>query len=413
MKILYLLHQFFPESTTGTERIFFQLATQMQRYGHSVRVLSYSYAPASAFSRRSRGHRWNDISYQGLPIRTFRRRKLPDAHEAQLQDAALAEAAGEMLTAEKPDLVHAGHLMRTYELAKVALDLGIPLLCTLTDYFAICPRYTLLNVGDQICAGPNRGQTCISDCGFAQAPSRFEQLEAMLAKSQVTALSDFQAAQLQAAMPALELEVISPAIPAAPRAPPTRSKRLGDRRVIGFAGSLNRHKGVDRLIRAFLSVPGEQLELHLFGGWAQDPDYQAELQQLSARDSRIRWQGSYPPEETQTVLNRLDAICIPSTWYETHSLILHEALMQGLPVIAPRMGVFAEKVEHGRTGLLYEPDDPQGLASALAAFTAAPDRFRAAEPVSPFDQPAVEAYRYHQLYLKATHSRAPARNRAA
>ena len=40
MKILYVLHQFFPHHYTGTERLTLQIAKQMQRMGNFVTVLT-------------------------------------------------------------------------------------------------------------------------------------------------------------------------------------------------------------------------------------------------------------------------------------------------------------------------------------------------------------------------------------
>jgi len=48
-----------------------------------------------------------------------------------------------------------------------------------------------------------------------------------------------------------------------------------------------------------------------------------------------------------------------------HELTLVEAYASGLPVIASRIGALAELVEHGETGLLFEPGDAHGLADAL------------------------------------------------
>ena len=41
MKILYILHQFFPLHHTGTERLTLDIAKQIQRMGNYVSVLTY------------------------------------------------------------------------------------------------------------------------------------------------------------------------------------------------------------------------------------------------------------------------------------------------------------------------------------------------------------------------------------
>jgi len=59
-------------------------------------------------------------------------------------------------------------------------------------------------------------------------------------------------------------------------------------------------------------------------------------------------------------------LIFPSIWYETFGLSIIEAFATGLPVVASRLGAMAEIVEHGRTGLLFEPGNPEALAEAVA-----------------------------------------------
>ena len=42
----------------------------------------------------------------------------------------------------------------------------------------------------------------------------------------------------------------------------------------------------------------------------------------------------------------------------------------GKPVVATAVGGSAELIEHGRTGLLVEPDDPPAMASAIESLLA-------------------------------------------
>ena len=42
MHIIYAIHQFYPDSFSGTERFLLQLASSIRRSGHHPRVLTYS-----------------------------------------------------------------------------------------------------------------------------------------------------------------------------------------------------------------------------------------------------------------------------------------------------------------------------------------------------------------------------------
>jgi glycosyltransferase involved in cell wall biosynthesis len=50
---------------------------------------------------------------------------------------------------------------------------------------------------------------------------------------------------------------------------------------------------------------------------------------------------------------------------EPFGLGVLEAMLAGTPVVASRVGGLAEQIEHGRTGLLVEPDDAAALAGAI------------------------------------------------
>jgi glycosyltransferase involved in cell wall biosynthesis len=57
-------------------------------------------------------------------------------------------------------------------------------------------------------------------------------------------------------------------------------------------------------------------------------------------------------------------------------LKIFEYMAVGLPVVAPAISRLSRLVEHGREGLLYDPDDPRGLDKAIVALANPADRHR-------------------------------------
>ena len=58
-------------------------------------------------------------------------------------------------------------------------------------------------------------------------------------------------------------------------------------------------------------------------------------------------------------------LVVPSIWFETFGLVVVEAMSQGLPVIASRIGALPEIVEDGVTGFLFDPGKIKELMSKM------------------------------------------------
>ena len=66
-------------------------------------------------------------------------------------------------------------------------------------------------------------------------------------------------------------------------------------------------------------------------------------------------------------------LVVPSTWFETFPLVIGEAMSQGIPVIASRIGGLPEIVDDGVTGLIFEPGNAKDLASKIKMLWDDPD----------------------------------------
>jgi glycosyltransferase involved in cell wall biosynthesis len=64
-------------------------------------------------------------------------------------------------------------------------------------------------------------------------------------------------------------------------------------------------------------------------------------------------------------MQEAEFVVFPSEWYETFGRVAIEAFACGVPVLASRLGAMAELVDHGHTGLLFHPGDPQDLAAKV------------------------------------------------
>ena len=112
---------------------------------------------------------------------------------------------------------------------------------------------------------------------------------------------------------------------------------------------------------------------------------------------RVCWAGAVGPAARDELVGTAAAALFPIDWEEPGGTAVVESLALGTPVVGFGRGCLPELVEHGRTGLLVDPGDVDGLAAAVrsaAAIDPAECRREAARRFTP----ARMAERYLRLY---------------
>jgi glycosyltransferase involved in cell wall biosynthesis len=134
--------------------------------------------------------------------------------------------------------------------------------------------------------------------------------------------------------------------------------------VIGVVCGLRKEKGLSTLVDAFARVPIDTpgLLLTIIGSGV----YLEELQQQAAALG-VAGKAVFLPEtnEVPRLLRGIDIFVLPSL-SEALSNSLMEAMASGCCPIASRVGGNPELITHGENGMLFEREDPAGLAAALA-----------------------------------------------
>jgi len=142
---------------------------------------------------------------------------------------------------------------------------------------------------------------------------------------------------------------------------------------IGFVGTLVWHKGLHVLLEAAGRLPAHAYEIEVWGALDTFPDYTAILKKL-ARGLPVRFCGAFQNGQGADVYSRFDLLVVPSLWPENSPLVIHEAFMARVPVVAARIGGIPELVTDGENGVLYEPTSAAALAAALRGLLLAPGR---------------------------------------
>jgi glycosyltransferase involved in cell wall biosynthesis len=372
VRVLYLVHQYLPKHVGGTELYTQSVARALASSGQQADIFYRHHAPGQGLEHRTDEgvELWSAWSGPENPTRRFM---------ATFGDAGIERSFERVLDDIRPDLVHVQHLMGLP--TRVIFSIrrrGIPVVVTLHDFWWVCANAQLLtNYGRQICDGPCLWLNC-GRCVLARAGAGRLWPAAPL----LTPLLAARARRLRAILLGADVLIAPTAFVrdwyTAHDVPPERSQVLPhgiegpetpvqvsrSGRPVRFAciGGLTWQKGVHVLVDAFNRLKG-RAELWIAGDASADPTYAGNLR--AAASDGVRFLGPLSRRQVWECLAQVDALIVPSLWYEAFSLIVHEAFAAGVPVVASRLGALAEVVRDGVDGVLVLPGDTDAWRGAL------------------------------------------------
>ena len=131
-----------------------------------------------------------------------------------------------------------------------------------------------------------------------------------------------------------------------------------------FVGRFSRDKGIVALLEAMAILLGElpSARLGLIGFGPEERTIRAAMERLGVAHA-VRVVGRVAHAEIPRWLASADLVVLPSERVEGLGVVLLESLASGTPVVGSRIGGIPDIVEHGVTGLLCRPGDPEDLAA--------------------------------------------------
>jgi len=424
MRVLHAIHDFLPRHAAGSEIYAFHLCRELAAR-HHVHVLAAEYDPARPHGTLA----WR--VHEGLPVI-----ELVNNWEGSFADtwrsARLGAQLDHVLRATQPDVLHIHSLLNlSFDLPRLARARGVAVAATLHDHSLACPAggQRLHLVDRTVCheIEPARCAACFPHSPFhaqltvgsmSRAAGRGGPLVAgaakwmarrapgaaglfrrrVLARSQPVPPGEIEARleQLREVFDAVQLFVAPsrsvadaherlglhrskllvsdygfahqpPASRLSPLAPPLSPVR------IGFVGTLVWHKGLHVLLEAARQLPAGAYEIEVWGALDTFPEYTATLKKM-ASGLPVRFCGAFGNAQSADVYSRFDLLVVPSLWPENSPLVIHEAFMAGVPVVAARSGGIPELVTDGVNGVLYDPASTAALADVLRGLILRPDR---------------------------------------
>jgi len=292
----------------------------------------------------------------------------------------------------EPNLIHMHHYLHVGVDLIHALKGWFPqakIILTLHDYWGMCAHEgRLLRRSGSLCPGPDV-EACRNCIAITEA-SAYLAIRAVRMKRFFAAIDHFIAPsyflkqQYQAwGISAKKLSVIE-------NLPPSQQQISHEPEAystikLGYFGQVNQWKGLNLILEAVARALGQGasicLQVHgidadgIREGVEQANPFHLNcahwLGQIKA--GVVELKGNYHETELTKRLLGVDVLVMGSIWYENSPMVIQEAFCHGLPVLAPRLGGMAEKINHNKNGLLYEAANPSALSTLIVKLAADPN----------------------------------------
>lgn len=133
---------------------------------------------------------------------------------------------------------------------------------------------------------------------------------------------------------------------------------------VGYAGRIEKNKGLEDLVKAMSLLKGNRVSLHVAGN--DETSFAQYLKcQLSENYTNVsvKWYGYI--KNIDEFYEVVDVMVVPSVVKEAFGLTICEAMYRGIPVITTNNGAQKEIIDDGIDGLLVAPRNPIALKDAL------------------------------------------------
>jgi len=326
----------------------------------------------------------------------------------QEQDALL-----QALRAFQVGHIHYHHLLgHRSDICDLPEHLGVSYDFTAHDYYSYCPQISLTDHTDRYCGeeGLDQCHRCLrrnpAPAGEGIESWRDRHARLLSRARYVLAPSADTAQRIRRFVPTARVRVVPHATLdlVSMTQPAPQVRQLADKQALRVVvlGALSRIKGADMLeeVATLAARQDQPVEFHLVGF-----GYRSLRTQPKAR---LTVHGAYDDKDLQQLLQWLqaDVVWFPAVWPETYSYTLSASLDSGLPIVAPSLGAFAERLQGRDWSWLCDWD--WSAAQWLAFFT----RIRlqhfctgtgpgAAQGTVPLADESSEPFTYREAYFEA------------
>lgn len=298
-------------------------------------------------------------------------------------DAQFFEHARALLAEIEPDIVHFHHFTNVgVELLGIVKEVvpAARIVLTLHEFLAICHHYGQMVRPDSLTLCERGGPRECAACFPEQSPQNFFLRKAYIMRylghvDHFVAPSQFLAERHVAwGLDRDRMSVIENGSPAIAPRRPVNAKPPGRPLRLGYFGQISKLKGMNVLLDAarLLAGSGTPVQFDIHGDYSSQPAaFQAEFgQRLKNLPDNTQYFGPYANDCVHRLMGTVDAVLVPSVWWENSPLVIQEALACGCPVICSNIGGMKEKVRPALDGFHFQAGSALALAELLTRLAA-------------------------------------------
>lgn len=372
MKILQIHKYYSKKIVGGSMTAFFETKNLLEKKGHQVAVFSMQ-APDNEPSRYEKYFIKNfDIERAGFWGKIKLIPKTIYNHEAQKNLEKLIQDF-------QPEVAHVHNVYHylTPSIFHTLKKHKIPVVFKLSDYKAICPNYKLFTQGNvcERCKGHKYYNCLLHKCmkdsylasfvGAVEAYAHwlkksYEKIDLFLAPSQF-----MKEKCVQFGIPEEKIKILRNVINMEQYQNVPQSE---EDNFFLYYGRISAEKGIDNLIKAVSKLKRENglggNKLYITGKGPFENELKKKASKLGLKKEVVFTGPKYGDELRELVL-KSKFVVLPSIWHDNSPLVVSESQLLGKPVIVSDRGGTREMILDGKSGFVFETENPDDLAGKI------------------------------------------------
>jgi GT2 family glycosyltransferase/glycosyltransferase involved in cell wall biosynthesis/ubiquinone/menaquinone biosynthesis C-methylase UbiE/predicted negative regulator of RcsB-dependent stress response len=371
LKVLFVCHDFPPYRYAGAQLYAMNLAKALNKSG-KVQVDIFHPIFREGYSK----FEIIESHFEGLNVYKLSK-DITVAFDKSVRHPIVADFFDRFLYEHQYDCIHIHGLGQLSAVPiEIAYKHNIPIVATLHDYWFLCYFWHMITPDQKLCTGPESIGKCarcfikytvrsketndIYDKAYGFMQSRKNYFVENFRKiKKVFAPSHFLAEKFNKY--GFDNITVSPL-----GMVPMEAKQKQDSAVFtfGFVGQIIYRKGIETLLEAFKRLNHKSAVLVVYGKSDNDA-YLKKIINMIEAISNAYYKGGYTPEDLPDIMSGIDISVIPSLM-ENYPLVVQEAFMNKVPVIASNVGGIPEVVKDGQNGFLFNVQDVVDLQKKMA-----------------------------------------------